>query len=162
MDIKTDSTTQENNWPTPAESVGMKISKKNKFKKKYSHSKISRSHRIPKRITPSIFDLPPICPKTGLVSRSNFKKVVGCIFKDVLNIEEQGLGMMLSKLKEFLIRKNKMAVVKNKWTGVTSQDLSVRSCLKTTSKSLPKRLAPVLESIFSKSFQSLMEFFVYE
>jgi len=153
MDIKTDSKTQKNNWPTPAESVGMKIGKKHKYKKKYTHSKISSSHRIPKRVTPSIFDLPPICPKTGLVSSRDFTKVVGCVFKDMLKCEEQGLGMMLSKLKEFLIRKNKMAVVKNKWTGVTSQDLSVRSCLKTTSKSLPKLLAPVLEPIFSESFR---------
>ena len=118
MDIKIDSETQKNNWPTPAESVAMKIDKKHKHKhkhkhkKKYTHSKISRSHRIPKRVTPSIFDLPPICPKTGLVSSSDFAKVVGCVFKDMMKCEEQGLCVMLSQLKEFLIGKNKMAVVK--------------------------------------------------
>jgi len=149
MDLRTESKTQKYNWPTPAESIGLKT----KTKKKYIHSKISRSHRNPKKATTSIFDLPPLFPKTGMISNIEFKRVVECIFKDVLDREEESVGTMLSELKEFVIRTNNYAVVKNKWTGEKTRDLSVRSCLRITSKRLPRLLAPYLETIFCKSFR---------
>ena len=55
MDLNMYSNIQKDKWPTPAESIGLKT--KTKTKKKYIHSKISRSHRNPKKAISDLGDI---------------------------------------------------------------------------------------------------------
>ena len=112
MEHLSDSNSKKINWPTPAESINVSTPKK-KYKPKPwpdpnipKFSKISQSHRKPRKITPSIFDLPPVFPKTGLISDRKFKQIVTDIFKDILKCDDGYTGNeMITKLCEFMIRK---------------------------------------------------------
>jgi len=158
MDLTPDSDNQKNKWPTPIESIGLTSTKISKRETPwpdpniFNFSTISRSHRHPKKFTRAAFDLPPLFPKTGIIKGKIYKRMIQDVFYNVLNCDSQNYSIneMTAKLCDFMIYKDKKATVKNKQSGVKSHDLSVRSCLRITSKKLPSILAPVLEPTFSR------------